>query len=243
VPLVLFALAGCGGSARDVAVQVSLPGPDSVAAPLPGVQVVAVPYDRDSIIASLEARAARPRPNTAILDTLFERFRGPFLAMTSAAATTARLRDSLAALRRALAERPKEHPRLKAADTLALARELAASRKELAARQAVLDRVRSEVQGPADSLRAALRAWEDSTYRGYDSITSGLMRQLDRQAVVDTTDAKGIATLRGLKPGDWWVYARTWNPDDPNVEWYWNVKVVGDTVRLDEHSAKKRPRY
>ena len=50
----------------------------------PGVGVVALPYDRDSVLASLEARAGSPRPHTARLDTLFARFRGPFVAYTTA---------------------------------------------------------------------------------------------------------------------------------------------------------------
>ena len=30
-----------------------------------------------------------------------------------------------------------------------------------------------------------------------------------------------------LKRGDWWVYARSWDPWDPNGEWYWNVPLRG----------------
>ena len=64
----------CGGG-RSVAVRVSLAGTDSADAALEGVVVVAVPYDRDSIVAELERRQGSPRPHTAELDSIYARFR------------------------------------------------------------------------------------------------------------------------------------------------------------------------
>ena len=31
-----------------------------------------------------------------------------------------------------------------------------------------------------------------------------------------------------LVPGRWWIYARSWDANDPNAEWYWNVPVDSD---------------
>ena len=75
--VLLLGLAACERP-RDVAVRVSIPGPDSVETPVTGVGVVALPYDRDSVLRQLEARARTPRPATAPLESLFAAFRGPF---------------------------------------------------------------------------------------------------------------------------------------------------------------------
>ena len=50
----LVALAGLTGCERprDIAVRVSIPGPDSVETPVTGVGLVALPYDRDSVLAA-----------------------------------------------------------------------------------------------------------------------------------------------------------------------------------------------
>jgi hypothetical protein len=86
----------------------------------------------------------------------------------------------------------------------------------------------------------AVRQWEDSTYRGYDSIVRGLSHGHD--AVTDTTGADGWAHLR-LKPGRWWIYARSWDATDPNAEWYWNVPASGDTLLLSSRTGRRQPRY
>ena len=62
-------VAACDGS-REVVVRVSINGPDSGDVALEGVTVVAVPYDRDSLVAELERRQGSPRPHTAALDSL-----------------------------------------------------------------------------------------------------------------------------------------------------------------------------
>ena len=76
--------------------RVSIPDPASIETPAAGVGVVALPYDRDSVLASLEARAVHPAPDTATLDSLFARFRGPFTAYTAVSYAEGALRDSLA---------------------------------------------------------------------------------------------------------------------------------------------------
>src|SRR5438876_626768 len=97
-PLVLLALAACGGGPRQVAVRILVPDLEGSETPIPGVVVVALPYDRDSVLAALERRAGTGRPHAAELDSLFEAFRGPFLAFSRAAWRLERMtrrRDSL----------------------------------------------------------------------------------------------------------------------------------------------------
>jgi hypothetical protein len=96
----LLALAGCDATtSRETVVRVLIPGPDSIPTPVAGLGLVALPYNRDSVLAELEARARAPRPTTADLDSLFAEFRGPFAAYSKAAFEAGRLRDSLARLK------------------------------------------------------------------------------------------------------------------------------------------------
>ncbi len=206
-----------------MAVQVAIPDEYDVLTPLAGVRLTVLPYDRDSLLADLERSAPSPRPSTARLDSLFQAFREPFGAYLQASARHARL------------VRASEAGASGAADSLA------ALAPRLEAARATLARARRELQPAIDSLRRQLAAWEDSAYRGYDSITAGLVRRPDRAAVVDTTGPAGWTDVLVPK-GTWWVTARAVNVLDPNSEWYWNVRVTGDTIRLDPSNGRIRPR-
>jgi len=242
--LLLLTLFGCDATASSETVaRVLIPGPDSVPTPVSGLGLVALPYNRDSVLTALEARARTPRPPTAELDTLFAQFRGPFAAYSVAAFEAGRLRDSLAALKLKLDSLPRSAPAYR--DLYASFARLSERLQEAAAREAetrkALDAARGTFVNRSDSLRARVRAWEDSTYMGYDSIVRGITERLRRPAAADTTDATGHATLT-LVGKPWWIYARSWDATDPNAEWYWNVPVAGDTVVLDHRSGRRRPR-
>jgi hypothetical protein len=228
---------------RHVAVRVSVPGADSLETPAAGVGVVALPYDRDSVLASLEARARTPRPHAAALESLFARFRGPFTAYTSISYTAGKLRDSLSLLQKQLDSLPRDAQyRSLRTDAARLSDSLAAI--ELRARKArgTLDRARTEFVDQSESLRAAVRQWEDSTYQGYDSIVERLVKRSGHEAATDTTDQTGWAHF-SLPRGPWWLYARAWDTSDPNAEWYWNIPVKEDTVLLSSRTGQRRPRY
>jgi hypothetical protein len=214
---------------RDVAVRVSIPGPDSVETPVTGVGVVALPYDRDSVLRQLEARAQTPRPDTVPLESLFAAFRGPFTAYSAVTLRLGKLRDSVA--------EAKAGP-----DSLRLADSLRATEARAERARAELDRARRDFVGRSDSLRRRMRQWEDSTYQGWDSVVQGLARRSGRTAVTDTTGSQGWAHMR-LAPGRWWVYARSWDAEDPNAEWYWNTPVTKDTLILSSRTARRQLRY
>lgn len=236
-------LAGCEKS-RQVAVRVSIPNPDSVETPAAGVGIVALPYDRDSVLAALEARARTPRPNTAALDSLFARFRGPFTAYTALSYAEGELRDSLRALRSRLDSLPgnaPEHPGL-TARYRRMSDSLGRVSDRVQRARVTLDRARGDFLARSESLRAAVRHWEDSTYRGYDSVVESLARARRREPLTDTTDATGWAHFT-LAPGDWWIYARAWDTSDPNSQWYWNLPAGRDTILLSSRSGQRRPRY
>jgi hypothetical protein len=239
----LLAIGACERP-RQVAVRVSIPGPDTSETPVTGVGIVALPYDRDSVLRALESRARTPRPPTAPLEGLFAAFRGPFTAYSAATLRLSRLRDSLSATRSALDTLPRDAPAY--GQLYATYGRLTDSLKAAQARaerdRAALDRARREFAERGDSLRLRMRQWEDSTYRGYDSIVQALGRRAGREAVTDTTGADGWATVT-LAPGRWWIYARSWDATDPNAEWYWNVPVDRDTMLLTSRSARRQPRY
>jgi hypothetical protein len=237
------AVIGCEGS-RDVVVRVSIPGTDSSDTPVSGVGLVALPYDRDSVLASLEAAATTPRPPTAGLDSLFATFREPFTRYAAASLRLTRLRDSAEAITGRLDSLPRNSPeygRLYAA-LEGLSDSVAAATRENEAARATLDRARSGFITESESLRAAVRHWEDSTYQGYDSIVRNLAARRRQDPLTDTTNARGWANFH-LRSGPWWIYARSWDASDPNAEWYWNVPVEGDTVLLSERTGRRQPRY
>jgi hypothetical protein len=227
--LLLAAIAAGCQKDRNVAVRVSIPGIESLESPAAGVGVVALPYDRDSVLASLEVRARTPRPDTRALDSLFARFRGPFVAYTGLSYEAGRLRDSLDQLRGRGATAPRQ-----------LSDSLAALERRLGRARENLDRARAEFVRRSDSLRAIVRHWQDSTYQGYDSIVERLSRDRDQQT--DTTDATGWAHFT-LPSGRWWIYARAWDTGDPNAEWYWNLPLESDTVLLSSRTGHRRPKY
>jgi len=243
VPLVLLFLLACGGP-RKIAVQVLVPDLRGVETPLPGVEVAALPYDRDSVLAVLEQRAGTERPHTRALDSLFQAFRAPFLAFSRAAwqaEQTQRSHDSLAAQRAAaVAGSPGARELELRMQTLEdflrrLAPELERARDALAA-------ARDTLWPRIERLQADVRRWEHSTYAGYDTIVRGVVRDHMRMGRADTTDATGRATLE-LSAGRWWIYARSPDPQDPNAQWYWNLTANADTIRLSPATGRHLARY
>lgn len=204
--------------------RVTVPDLEGTESPASGVPVVAVPYDRDSVVAALEAAQATPRPHTATLDSLFAQFRGPFLDHFRAGQALTAVRDSVA---RGLA------------DSGALA---TATRRSEQTR-AALDAARAALAA-GDSLRDDVRSWENSTYAPFDSVVKALAERARRKPVVDTTDATGKAELRlPASENDWWVTARSWDVTDPNTSWTWSVRVDADSVELNGRNGRRRPRY
>ena len=204
--------------------QVEIPDLDGTLTPLRGVTVTALPFDRDSLVQVMERERGGTRPHVARLDSLYDAFRGPFLAYFRADQRRAAVRDSVSK-----GQLPQSA--------------LDGAEAQVATAKATLSEARAAVGGPIDSLRAVVSHWEDSTYRGFDSRAKALMDTTGGKPVSDTTDSRGTTTLtlRPL-PGGWWVSASSWDPLDPNRIWYWNVQVKSDTVRLDDKTGQHRSR-
>ncbi len=202
----------------------TVPDLEGTESPASGVPVVAVPYNRDSVIAALESAQTTPRPHTDTLDALFSRFRGPFLDHFRAGQALTAVRDSV---ERGLAGEGA----------------LGAATRRAEETRAALDAAR-EALATADSLRADVRSWENSTYATFDSVVKALSERARRKPVVDTTDATGRAELRlPASDDDWWLTARSWDVTDPNSSWTWSVRVDADSVELNGRNGQRRPRY
>jgi hypothetical protein len=239
---VLMVLAACTG--QDVTIEVAIPGTDSVEAPAPKVGFVALPYDRDSVIRELERASPRPAALTRELDSLFQVFRGPFSTYADVAFRTRTIERSLELIRTRLDSLPRSAAPYDSLYRVFAARSdsLKALQRERDEAQAALRRIRTAVGDRIDSLRAQMSRWEDSAYRDYESITRNLTSGLGREPIADTTGPDGTAAFH-LPVGEWWIYARSWDPSDPNSEWYWNVPVHGDRIVLDRTTGRRIPRY
>ena len=224
--------------------QVLVPDLNGAETPLPGVEVAALPYNRDSVLTALESRAASGRPNTRALDSLFQAFRQPFLAFARTAwqvEQTTRLRDSLTR------QRANGTPGTPGAHELELKLKsvedsLRRLTRVLESRRAALGAARDTLWPRIERLQAEVRRWEHSAYAGYDSIVRGFARDHLKMGVADTTDSNGWVSLK-LSSGNWWIYARSPDPQDPNAQWYWNVPATGDTLRLNPATGRNLPRY
>ena len=241
--LALLVVAACN-STRQVAVQVLVPDLAGLETPIPGAVVAALPYDRDSLIETMERRAASGRPDTHALDSLFQAFHGPFLDMSRAAWLVEQTGRRLDSVKTSLSAAPPGS---------AAARELTAMgttlSDSLTRQNARMERARTALGAARDTLwprierlRQEARAWEHTTYAGYDTLSRSQTTGRMRMITSDTTGAAGWASLR-INQGTWWIHARSPDPQDPNFEWYWNVPLVGDTVRLSPATGRHRPRY
>lgn len=143
-----------------------------------------------------------------------------------------------------LAHRPDTLPLTLLLDSLqrAFARLATASPADRAAARAAVDRLQAP-DGALARLRAAQHAWQDSAYASYDSLTFALVKRIARDPFADTTDAAGVALVRPSRSGPWWITATTWDAKDPFSEWYWNLPLVGDTLRLTAANARHRRRF
>jgi hypothetical protein len=155
-----------------------------------------------------------------------------------------RYRDSMTTLKAAMDTLPREDEgyrlRFQLFAQLSDSLERSEARRDRAA--TALRQARSTFVPLSDSLRREVRTWEETTFRSYDSIVTDLAEETGRTGMIDTTDSAGHSTMT-VGRGAWWAYARAWNVEDPNSEWYWNVQLKGDTVRLDRRNGIRLPTY
>ncbi len=242
--IVLLALVFAACDRGTVVFRVTVPDEEGVERPVAGVTVAFLPYDRDSVLQSLEQRASAPRPHTQILDSLFRTFREPYAAYAGALRTAERLQSSMKRLKAQLEGLSRAAPEYAPLFTRfeREADSLTAVGKVRDAAAVDLERARKTLSPRIDTLRADVRRWEDSTYRDYERTVRGLANSRMYEPVGDSTDVQGYGRVK-LRRGEWWVYARSLDARDPNAEWYWNIRAKDDTIRLSPATGRSRPRY
>lgn len=226
----------------ETRISVWAPGLDSLPSPMAHLPVVFLPYDRDSILSSLETKAP-PRPDQRELDSLVTLAREPLAAYLHASWRADSAHRLMDAMRAVMDSSPRNSTAYEDAYLRfsALADSIPRLDRAAADAGAHLGRSDPKVADRIAAVRAAIHRWEDSTYRDYGPATTAIERTLGRAPVTVTTDDVGAAAV-SLRSGAWWVYARAPDVNDPEREWYWNSRVRGSLIRLDRTNATHRIR-
>jgi len=238
IPCLLLSpiVAACG---RKVTVEVRSEGAEGTT-PVAKHPLQFMPYDRDSLFASLAAQADSPEPKVsdeirAQLDSvsvLQETWR-------EAESRWGDVRDSLRSLKGRLDKldrRSRDYRQLFDRFNAMDGRERSLNRRRQSSFEAFTG-LQEATAARLDSVRAVIEAWEDVAFRDYTDIETALLGDLGREVIDDTTDAAGMVT-RKLPGGDWWVYTRV---AVPAGELYWNTPVGdADTLRLTPDNAQHR---
>jgi hypothetical protein len=200
--------------------------------PIPDLPLTALPFNPDLLLDSLTGLATDPAPTFPVLEAEmrtyerpdpdpYQEVNRPWLA----------LRDTVAALSDSLMHRERTDPGY-AADYDRF-RQLYA---RLAERAAERDRALRAVNGDQVALarRAALaadslRSWEYQVYGAYPELAAAAVVHSGRTVIEGTTDPDGRVVLE-VEPGRWWLVGRAADPDNPFMEYYWNVPVTATRV-------------
>ncbi|MDX1395114.1 MAG: hypothetical protein R3195_12020 [Gemmatimonadota bacterium] len=229
-------LAACGSS---LTVEVLTEGADGQT-PVADLEVVFLPYDRDSLFNAMAQASPTPEPQVpAALRTQIDSVQALQETWRTAEASWNAVRDSLRQLSDRLSgmdSRSREY--LQLFDTFG---DMEGRERTLnTRRQRAFDAftaLQTSTQAQMDSVRAVIQSWEDVAFADYADIQADLLEALGAEVVYDTTDANGLVT-RSLGGGDWWVHARV---PAPSGELYWNVLAGGvDTLRLTPDNAERR---
>lgn len=216
--------------------------------PVADLAVTALPFDPDHLLDSLAGEVDIPAPTFPALEAEihefsrpdpdpYEEINRPWLALRD---TVRELADSLIDRDRTESGYAADYDRFRALYA------------RLAERAAERDRALRAVNGDHLDLarRAAaaadsLRSWEYQAYAGYPEAAAAAVVHAGRSVIEGTTDHHGRLTLR-VQPGRWWLVARTADPENPFLEYYWNVPVTATRVvpvRLPLSSANATKRW
>lgn len=227
--------AGCGSS---VTVAVTTEGADGAEAQA-NVPVQVLPFDRDSVFDVLDSQASSPRPEmSAELQAERARVNELQAQWQDVNRQWAEARDNLQQLSTRLQNMDSRDPdyrrlfdQFNQGESVVnrLTRDLDASFEQFTSAQ-------EAVAAATDSFKIVRDLWEDEAYEGYFAIQEQLLGGAD--VLEDTTDASGHATIP-ISGGDWWVSSRV---PTASGELYWNVRVSGDTVVLNESNGVSRDR-
>lgn len=213
----------CTDAPTRVDVRVTLDG-----VPVPGLELVAYPFDPQRLLDSLAAAAAEPKPDFAALERELLAFTPPRDPPEDArAAAWQAIRDSVAALADSLNATDRRSAGYGGAYQRfrrMYARLVRNSAAREAARRVDLDPLR-DLAHRAGRAADSLRAWETLAYAGFDSAVSIVVAERGRAPLWGTTGIDGGVRLT-LRPGAWHLQLRQPVADNPFLELVWNVPVV-----------------
>lgn len=248
--LLVMVATACGPSEVIVTVELDLPNPDgegTVIRPIADLEVQLVPFDRDQVFDSMATAFGTPEPPIPPeLAAARDEVRAAQEEWQQLQARWGTLRDTLQKITEAM----DGYSRGEAA-YVALFREFQDFDAEYGTVERSVDRAFERFtelqQGTirqSDSIRILQDNWADEAFAGFFDVFAAKQRASGLTAVVDTTDASGLA--RGnllVKPGQYWVHARY---EQAYSELYWNVPITvegGDpmTITLTRANAEERP--
>jgi hypothetical protein len=219
-------------------------------APVVDLNVTALPFDPDGLLDSLAKAAPTPQPVFPALEAELREYErpepDPYEAVNRPWLT---LRDSVATLSDSLAGRDPAEPGY-AADYDRFRQMYARLAQRAAERERALRAVEGNPVALARRAAAAadsLRAWEYQAYATYPDAAAAAVVHAGRTVVEGTTDRDGRLVL-SVEAGRWWLVGRTPDPDNPFMEYYWNVpvtttRVVPVRVPLSNRNATRRWRH
>jgi hypothetical protein len=235
-------LAACGGG--EVVVQVYTEQ-EGQPAPVAGLEVRALPYDRDAIFDSLRAAYPNAEPEIpADLTQLRDSIAVASQRVSEMNAAWAEGRDSLRTLLEAMQSIPRSNPRYLPMFNRynAMAREVESAEQASNQAFAQFERLNDRYATQAEETKLAREQWSDAAYVDIDRVIDQKLREMRLTEHADTTDANGIARFNGLRSGEWWIHARY---DLPFDELYWNVPINADgemQIQLTRENAQVRPK-
>jgi hypothetical protein len=243
--LVCVTLAACGRT--EVVVQGQLEGADGQAVALRNLPFRVLPYDRDAIFDSL--RAAYPEAEPEIPADLLQLQDSIARAQVAYQGATARWNSGRDSLQR-MNQRMQGMSRA-SGEYVILFRQVNRLFDEVAQAERTMNEafsrmtaLQSGFTSRAQEARLARDQWEDAAYNDVDRVIAARLRELRRDPAADTLNANGVARVRGLRAGEWWITAHY---DLPFEELYWNIPVTvtrGESaeVQLTRATAQVRPK-
>jgi hypothetical protein len=245
----LFGAAACGPTDVVVMMEIEVDDPSgagTMTQALPDIEVRVLPYDRDAVFDSLENAYPEAEPQIPPeLEAARAEVRAAQEEWNDAQRRWGILRDTLQDITNTLEGLPRTD-----AQYIVLFREYGEFEDEYNTVErevnAAFSRFDSLQQGTiraSDSIRILQDQWAEEAFADIADVFRQKQLESGLDAVVDTTDASGVARNIAVRPGQYWVSARY---ELTYSELYWNVPVNVEgsdpvEVRLNRSNAEERP--
>ncbi len=240
----LLLVYGCS-SEKQVEVRASFPDETPVA----GLEVLALPFDRDALRDSIAETHEAARPTFPELEAELAEYELPDLSgLDEVTDPWIAIHDSVTHLADSLNRAGSDSSQRYAAAYARLGEQYRRLARTAVDREsAIRDRIGNDRLLAARAAVAAdsMRRWEASVLASYPALADSAIARSGRSPQTVVTDENGRASIT-LTPGEWWFVAVQVDPNNPYQEYYWNVSISlsswwgSKTVSLDTNSAVAR---